>query len=182
MIYLNPFFPNSGVSKRLGGSITLACWLLLLTACSNDLADLQKEVADIKSKATEKLEALPPIKPYESFKYDASDERSPFMPSSSGKSNVANSLRPNANRPREFLEQFSLDTLQMVGTLDMAGRHYGLVQEKDGLVHHVQVGGHIGQADGRIVSITNTRIAVIELVPDGLGGYIERPAALTLKE
>ncbi|MES1196943.1 MAG: pilus assembly protein PilP, partial [Steroidobacter sp.] len=63
-----------------------------------------------------------------------------------------------------------------------SGKHFGLVQDKQGLVYHVQVGGHMGQADGRIVGITSTRISVIELVPDGMGGYIERPAALTLKE
>jgi type IV pilus assembly protein PilP len=162
--------------------LVFICSGLMLSGCSNDMEDLKKEVEEIKSKSTEKIDALPPIKPYESFKYGATDERSPFMPSSSGKSNLANSVRPNATRPREFLEQFSLDTLQMVGTLDMSGKHYGLVVAKDGLVHHVQVGSHIGQADGRIVSITGTRISVIELVPDGMGGYIERPAALTLKE
>jgi type IV pilus assembly protein PilP len=85
-------------------------------------------------------------------------------------------------RPREFLEQFPLDTLAMVGTLQKQGRTYGLLQGKDGLVHRVQVGSYVGQADGRVTGITGTRVSVIELVADGLGGYIERPAALTLKE
>lgn len=166
------------------------CWriwivsivLCTLFGCSSDMDELQQKVAQIKANAGEKIQPLPAIQPYESFKYDAMNERSPFVPSSSAKSNLAGSLRPNSARPREFLEQFSLDTLQMVGTLDIGEKHYGLLQAKDGLVHHVQVGNHIGQSDGRIVSITNTRISIIELVPDGLGGYIERPAALTLKE
>lgn len=162
--------------------LLIGCVLSALFGCSGDMDELQQKVAQIKANAGEKIQPLPAIQPYESFKYDAMNERSPFVPSSSAKSNLASSLRPNSARPREFLEQFSLDTLQMVGTLDMGGKHYGLLQAKDGLVHHVQVGNHIGQADGRIVSITNTRISVIELVPDGLGGYIERPAALTLKE
>ena len=55
-------------------------------------------------------------------------------------------------------------------------------QGKDGLVHRVLPGNFIGQNDGKIVGITGTRISVIEIVPDGLGGYIERPAALALTE
>ena len=46
-------------------------------------------------------------------------------------------LRPDQKRNREFLEQFSLDTLKMVGTLRLGGPIYGLVQTKDGLVHRV---------------------------------------------
>jgi type IV pilus assembly protein PilP len=56
------------------------------------------------------------------------------------------------------------------------------VQGKDGLVHRVLPGNFMGQNDGRIISITPTRISIIEIVPDGLGGYIERPAALALNE
>ena len=82
----------------------------------------------------------------------------------------------------EFLEQVPLDTLQMVGTLQVQGKTYGLLQGRDGLVHRVQVGSYVGQADGRVTSISNTKVSVTELVADGLGGYIERPAALTLKE
>ena len=70
----------------------------------------------------------------------------------------------------------------MVGTLQTQGHNFGLVQSKDGLVHRVQVGNYVGQSDGRVTSISNTKIAITELVPDGLGGYIERPAALTLKD
>ena len=169
---------RSGLWRMLMASIALCA----LAGCSSDMDELQQKVTQIKASAADKIQPLPAIQPYESFKYDAMNERSPFIPSSSAKSNLASSLRPKAARSREFLEQFSLDTLQMVGTLDMAGKHYGLLQAKDGLVHHVLVGNHIGQAEGRIVSITNTRISIIELVPDGLGGYIERPAALSLKE
>ena len=60
-------------------------------------------------------------------------------------------VRPDLNRPREFLEQFSLDTLRMVGTLRLQGRTYGLVQTRDGLVHRVLPGNHLGQSDGRII-------------------------------
>jgi type IV pilus assembly protein PilP len=156
--------------------------LVGLGACSNNLDELKQKVAEIKARPGERIEPLPEIKPYEAFKYDASGERSPFIPSSSAKSNLATSARPDIKRPREFLEQFPLDTLQMVGTLQLQGKTFALLQGKDGLVHRVQVGNFIGQADGRVTSISNNKVSVLELVADGLGGYIERPAALSLKE
>ena len=89
-------------------------------------------------------------------------------------------LRPDSRRNREFLEQFSLDTLRMVGTLRMSDRTYGLVKTKDGLVHRVLPGSYMGQADGKVTEISPSKISVVELVPDGVGGYMERAASLAL--
>ena len=68
----------------------------------------------------------------------------------------------------------------MVGTLRLQDRTYGLIKTKDGLVHRVQVGAYVGQAEGRITEISPSKISVVELVPDGVGGYMERAAALAL--
>ena len=70
----------------------------------------------------------------------------------------------------------------MVGTLSVAGRNYGLVQSKDGMVHRVLPGNYIGQNDGRVADVAPSKISVTEIVPDGLGGYMERPAGLGLNE
>jgi len=165
---------------RTIASTTLA--LLLLGGCSSDMDKLQAQVAEIKARPGERIEPLPQIKAYESFTYSAANMRSPFVPSAPARADVANSVRPGSKRSREFLEQFPLDTMQMVGTLQLHGNSYGLVQGKDGLVHRVLPGAYVGQNDGRIVSITPTRISIVEIVPDGLGGYIERPAALALNK
>ena len=161
---------------------TGALALLWLSGCSTDMDKLQAQVAEIKNSPGERIETLPEIKAYESFTYNASNLRSPFVPSAPARNDVAASVRPDSKRTREFLEQFPLDTMQMVGTLQLQGRNFGLVQGKDGLVHRVLPGNFMGQNDGRIVSVTPTRISIIEIVPDGLGGYIERPAALALNE
>ena len=152
-----------------------------LSGCSGDLDELEQKVAEIKSRPGERIEPLPEIKPYEAFAYNASSLRSPFVPTAP-QADLANSVRPDAKRPREFLEQFPIDSMKMVGTLALDGKNYGLVQGKDGLVHRVLPGNYMGQNDGRVISITGTRISVIEIVPDGVGGYIERPAALALTE
>ncbi len=156
--------------------------VLTLGGCSNGIDELRKQVDEIKNRPGESIEPLPEIKPYESFAYNAGSLRSPFVPTPPARSDLAAGVRPDVKRPREFLEQFPLDTMRMVGTLQLQGRNYGLVQGKDGLVHRVLPGNYVGQNDGRILSVTSTRISVIEIVPDGLGGYIERPAALALTE
>ena len=68
----------------------------------------------------------------------------------------------------------------MVGTLKIGSKFFGLVQSKDGLVHKVQPGNYVGQNDGKITAITPSKISIVEIIPDGLGGYIERPASLAL--
>ena len=160
----------------------LAVTMLFLSACSDDLGELQQKVAEIKSRPGERIEPLPEIKPYESYAYNAGTLRSPFVPSAPARNDVAGSVRPDVKRPREFLEQFPLDTLKMVGTLKLSGQNYGLVQTKDGLVHRVVPGNYLGTSDGKVIDIAPSKIQVIEIVPDGLGGYMERAAALALNE
>jgi type IV pilus assembly protein PilP len=151
-----------------------------LSACSSRDADLSRFIEATQREPGGRVEPLPEVKPYEAYVYADQDQRSPFVPGGSGGANA--NLRPDAHRNREYLEQFSLDTLKMVGTLNLGGNHYGLVQTRDGRVHRVVVGEHVGTNDGKITDITAAKIALIEIIPDGLGGYIERPAALSLNE
>ena len=156
--------------------------LAVAAGCSSDMQELEQKITEIRNKPGERIEPIPEIQPYEAFVYSAGNMRSPFEPSAPALQELTTSLRPDVKRAREFLEQFPLDTLRMVGTLELQGRNYGLVQGKDGLVHRVLPGQYLGQNDGRITGITANRISVIQIVPDGVGGYIERPAALTLTE
>jgi len=165
--------------RRVALAVAVA---LALSGCADDNDELRARVEEIKSRPGGRIEPLPEVKPYETFAYAAADQRSPFEAGAPASSNGANALRPDSNRPREFLEQFSLDTLKMVGTLDLAGRNYGLVQTRDGLVHRVLPGNHLGQSDGRITAVEEAKISLIEIVPDGMGGFIQRPAALALRD
>ena len=167
---------------RLLGAALVCVGYAALTGCSSADSDLARFIDDTKKEPGGRVEPLPEIKPYETFVYTAADMRSPFLPSSPGSGAGYGGIRPDSKRNREFLEQFSLDTLKMVGTLRLGGQMYGLVQTKDGLVHRVSAGNHIGQAEGKITEITPAKINLIEIVPDSLGGYMERPAALALNE
>jgi type IV pilus assembly protein PilP len=175
------YIARTGRWPQLLQLATLACSLLVgLAACSSADDELTRFLDETKREAGGRVESLPEVKPYQTFIYSAADLRSPFMPSGPG--NNSSGLRPDTKRNREFLEQFPLDTLKMVGTLRLADRMYGLVQTKDGLVHRVTSGNYLGQADGKITEITAAKIALTEIVPDGVGGYIERPAALGLNQ
>ena len=87
----------------------------------------------------------------------------------------------NLVQPR-FLEGEPLDALSMVGTLANNQGAYGLVQDSEGLVHRVTVGNHMGQNYGRITSITESEIQLLEIISDGLGSYYERPASIGLSD
>jgi type IV pilus assembly protein PilP len=152
----------------------------VLAGCSGRDSDLNNFIETTKKEPGGRVEPLPEVKPYDSYVYSSAAMRSPFVPG--GARGADNGPRPEVQRNREFLEQFSLDALKMVGTLKLNGQNYGLVKVADGRVQRVLVGNHVGQNDGRITDILPNKISVIELVPDGLGGYIERPAALALNE
>ncbi len=170
---------RSSSGARVLGMAMLASFIM--AGCSGGQSDLQKWIAETKKKPGGRIQPLPEVKPYETFVYTAGTMRSPFQPQGPGAIGGGSaSLRPNTRRNREFLEGFSLDTLKMVGTFKVGSSFYGLVQSKDGLVHKVQPGNYLGQNDGKVTDISGSKISLVEIIPDGLGGYIERPATLAL--
>src|SRR6201988_5058331 len=145
---------------RLIGAAIVCAACAVLGACSSADSDLARFIDDTKKEPGGRVEPLPEIKPYETFVYAAADLRSPFQPSSPGSGAGLAGVRPDSKRNREFLEQYSLDTLKMVGTLRLGGQMYGLVETKDGLVHRVTTGNHIGTAEGKITEIPAAKISL----------------------
>ncbi len=164
-------------------TVLLGATGLLLAGCGADMGELDRYINDVKARPGGRIDPLPEVTPYEVFVYraDVDGVRSPFMPDSPQVvGNQAGTVRPEPDRIREHLESFSLDTMSMVGTLDMEGTIYGLVQTNDGLIHRVIPGNYMGQNDGRITAITDSSIELVEIISDGIGGYIERDAAIGL--
>jgi type IV pilus assembly protein PilP len=170
--------------KRAFTAILAGC-LSLLAGCENRDSDLRQFIEATRREPGGNVAPLPDVRPYEAFTYGAQSLRSPFLPGlpgGLGGPNGSPSLRPDSKRNREILEQYSLDQLRMVGTLAISGRLFGLVKVKEGLVYRVLPGNYMGQSDGKVADITASKISLTEIVPDGLGGYMERPAALSLSE
>jgi len=155
--------------------------LALAAGCTSKDTDLDRFIAQTKQEQPGGVEPLPEVKPYETFTYTDESLRSPFVPGGSGGSS-AMAVRPDPKRNKEFLEGFALDTLKMVGTMKIGPRYFGLVRAPDGLVHRVLPGNYLGQSEGRITKIEPSKISITEIVPDSLGGFIERPAGLALDE
>lgn len=166
------------------------CLVSLLTACSqgNGFSDLDKFMADTRAKPRGHVEPLPEFKAYEAFSYSAADRRAPFEPPIDVQLTMVDDepvsdVEPDLDRPREVLENFDLKDLNMVGTLtDMSGGLFALIRDNAGGVHRVRSGNYMGQNYGRIVGISETHVELIEIVPNGRGGWVERPRSLSLDE
>ena len=156
-----------------------------LGGCGGNADDLRAYIDEVKARPGGRIPPLPDVVPAPSFAYEPAGRRSPFAPDvpQLRVSNNPDAIQgPDPNRPREFLEEFPLDTLRMKGTLAFGAGDYGLIETADGRVFRVTVGNHIGQNYGRITGITDAEILLTEIIPDGLGGYLERPASVALSD
>ena len=166
--------------------ISLLAITLGVVSCGRDMDDLDAYINEIKAKPGGLIEPLPEIKPYEGFTYVADRDgfRSPFVPDTQSAiaGTVNGGTHPDPERSREFLEQYPLDTMRMVGTLKLGDISYGLIQDSGGLIHRVVPGNYLGQNDGRIVSINESEIELIEIISGGIGGYLERDAGIGLTD
>ena len=156
---------------------------VFLTACAKNNADLTAFIDSVKSKHQGAVKPIPQFKPYKNFVYSASELRDPFqqeVAQAIDEADGKNSLKPNKTRPKEQLESYPLDTLRMVGILEQNNIKWGLIKDPSNVVHRVLPGNYAGQNEGQIVLITENSIEFLEIVADGLGGYIERKASLAL--
>ncbi len=166
--------------------LLLAAPLLLVAACSgSEHDDLRAWVEKVKSRPGGKIKPIPEVKPYDTFVYVEDDRRDPFSPYFEAvRQPEANpGLRPDMNRKREALEEFPLDSLKYVGTLEKKGKLWALIAAPDNTVYRVQVGNHLGKNFGEIVEISENQIKIKEIIPNGAtGGWVDREATLTLAE
>lgn len=157
---------------------------LLLTACAGDKGDLEQWVQETLDRPPGPVEPLPEITTPEPVVYDAYEMRDPFMRAQPEAAAQTGSTgpRPDPDRRREYLERFPLDALEMVGTIEIEDRMFGLIEDVDGTIHRVREGNYLGQNHGRILRVTPVAIELMELVPDGTDGWMEREARIALAE
>ncbi len=184
-----PTTPAQATRRRAG---VLVCALLaagMLAGCEErSKADLEAYAAAVLARQGGEVEPLPEITPYEVYTYRSSDSINPFAafdvepPEQERRRASSNGISPNFNRVPEELESTTLDSLRMVGTLEQEDQRWAIVRSPDGVIHRVQVGNYMGRNHGRIQSIDENGVALVEIIPDGQGGWQERPAFLALAE
>ncbi len=163
---------------------------LFLTGCFGgaDISDLEVFVADTSAKPKGRIKPLPEFQPYSSFVYGASGLRSPFeSPATFSEMSVdAASLvsAPNNTRRKDVLERFPLGELSLVGTMsrDEEDILTGLIRTISGSVHIVKAGHYMGKNHGKILHVSETQLDLMEVVPNGSGGWISRPHSMGLSE
>ncbi|MEE4192218.1 MAG: pilus assembly protein PilP [Halieaceae bacterium] len=164
--------------------MALALVVGLAGCASDEFTDLDEFMDEKRSRPGGVIPPIPAFKAYKAFAYSATSLRSPFdrpieIREISQLQSVS-TVEPDETRPREFLEQFTFDSLAMVGTLSRAGIDWCLIRDPDGGVHRVRVGNFLGRNHGKIVEMTDTYLAVIEIVSDGSDGWVERPRTIKL--
>lgn len=172
----------------------LLAFLMLISAISlvgcgtNDpYADLKVRMEEIKKRPKGRVKPPPEFKTYQNFIYSASLLRSPFQPPieieplplvPQGKK-----VTPDFNRTPELLEEFSIEALSMVGTISKPNDTlFALIRDNRAGIHRVSEGNYIGRNHGKVVGISVTKIDIVELIPDGQDGWVERPRSMVLRD
>jgi type IV pilus assembly protein PilP len=169
--------------RVLGGFIGVA----LLAGCSGDQDELQAWMEQQKREVRPSVTPLEPPKKFDPQSYVAADGVEPFSAQKltvalKQEAKQANSLiAGELNRRREPLESYPLDNMAMVGSVARNGRQFALLKV-DKLLYQVKVGDYIGQNYGRITKISETEVALREIVQDAAGEWIERDGSLQLQE
>jgi type IV pilus assembly protein PilP len=162
-----------------------ACALAaLLAGCGGgEFSDLQEFVAEVDARPAPPIRPLPPFTQVEPFAYEAMGLRSPFEPPvvvRPSERPTGPQVKPNPNRVKQYLEQFTIASLSMVGTMSQGSHMYALIQDSEGGVHRVQPGDYMGTDHGKIESIDEAEIELVEIVPDGTGSWVERIRTVSL--
>lgn len=158
-----------------------------LSGCSDPHEELRAWMEEQRRVAKPQVSPLVAPRKFDPQPYAAFSQTEPFSSQKMQGALKQESRQPNSllaaemNRRREPLEAYPLDALMMVGSVVRGGRPYALLKA-DNLLYQVKVGDYLGQNYGRVTRITETEIALRELVPDTLGEIVERASTLTLQE
>lgn len=170
--------------KKIGFNVAVISLAILMTGCESRTDQVQVKMQEIRNQPPLPVQPPPTFTPVPNYSYSGYQLKSPFIPTS-----LAEELRvragkrvyPNLSRPLQPLENYALEDLIMKGIMrDAAGNIVALVRTPDGELEKVQRGSYMGQNHGRIVTINPNQMELLEIVPDGQDGYIERPRTLVL--
>ncbi|MFD2231593.1 pilus assembly protein PilP [Alkalimarinus sediminis] len=177
---------------KIRNLLTILGVTVAISGCSggDGFADLDQFMDETKAKPRGKVEPLPEFKAYQSFTYSAANRRDPFSPpvdvvlSSVAEEKPESNVKPDLDRPKELLETFGLGSLKMVGTLQRQDGNtlWALISDNEGGIHRVKTGQFLGKNHGRIVAIEESQLELIEIVPNGRGGWLERPRSISLDD
>jgi type IV pilus assembly protein PilP len=177
--------------RRLGSLIVAMSMCSLLVSCSSsEHEELQQWMSEQRAQIRPKIQPLPEPTKFSPQAYTQEGAIEPFsnqklVQALKRDSNQATAnaglIAPELNRRKEPLEAMPLDAMVMVGSLIKQGQPIALVRV-DNLLYQVRVGNYLGQNYGRITKISETELALREIVQDAAGEWTERTANIQLQE
>ncbi len=176
---------------RISSILFIVLTAVGLVSCSGGShQDLVEYMQEVRQKPARPIEPIPTFSEYHSFTYSAAGIRSPFEAPvgidfiegiAQGQIDGP-AVQPDPTRIKEYLESFSISSIQMVGTISKGNELWALVDDGTGNIHRVKEGNYMGRSHGRIIAVDNIQISMVEIVPNGLDGWVERPKVLKLVE
>jgi type IV pilus assembly protein PilP len=169
--------------------LILMAGVALLAACGGEeQGELRQELAAMTKDLRGKVDPLPQVRSYEPVPYKGESMLDPFVPGRIVVAQAAGTgtgggggVQPDLNRPKEPLEAFPLDAIQMVGTLAQNKDIYALVRAGTNLFR-VKKGNYMGQNFGLITAVEESQINLKEVVQDSGGDWVERSTMLQMSE
>ncbi|MBI5254951.1 MAG: pilus assembly protein PilP [Burkholderiales bacterium] len=167
----------------------LLCALGAMAGCAADQDELTVWMDQQKRSVRPSVQPLTAPKKFEAAPYNGGQAVDPFSIQKLTVALKQEARQPNSllaaemSRRKEALEQYPTDGMTMVGSLiePKSGRQYALLKV-DSLLYQVKVGDYLGQNFGKITRITETEVALREIVQDAAGEWIERTSTLQLQE
>lgn len=174
------------MTRRL---IPLVCLsALALAGCnSNPHEDLRAWMAEQRASMHPHVTPIEPPRPYLPASYAHVGETDPFAAAKLviGAQQEIDRLSPEVaaqmKRPKQPLEQYPLDQIEMVGTITSSGQRFALLKAGK-MLYRARVGEYAGQNFGRITAITENEVDLLELAQDATGDWVQRKATLQLQE
>jgi type IV pilus assembly protein PilP len=172
---------------RLASVLALLLLSQWLSGCDGDTQELQAWMDQQRREARPSVPPLSPPKKFIPVPYANTQLVDPFSVQKLSVALKQEAKQPNSllatemNRRKEPLEAFPLDAMSMVGSVAKGGVPFALLRV-DSLLYQVKAGDYLGQNFGRILRITETEVALREVVQDAAGEWTERTATLQLQE
>ena len=178
----------TGQASASGRRLALALSVLLVAGCSDtDVKQVKDWMEQTKRDTRVSVTPLSAPKAFMPFVYAAKSVTDPFSADkllaelARAAAQTNNRFKPDAERRKEFLESFPLDTMTMVGVMQQGGVNYALLRI-DKTVHQVKLGQRLGQNYGLVTAVGEDAVVVKEVVQDAGGEWVERPSKLELQD
>jgi type IV pilus assembly protein PilP len=170
--------------KRAGALVAAA---LLLAGCGDsDVKEVHDWMDQVRQQTRPAVKPLAEPKDFIPYAYGDRQAVDPFSPNkllnqlAKAAETAQDPNKPDLRRPRELLENYPLDTMKMVGTMQKGSVTYALLQI-DRAVYQVRAGQRIGQNFGIVTRVSDDAINIREVAQDAAGEWVERMAKLELQ-